>query len=63
MAEIQHRLPPDELDDDAVAGKMGFLEHLDEEPGTRGGPRSLNLSAGARPSDLPVCRAEPNRSC
>src|SRR5947207_4039774 len=30
MAEIQHRLPPDELDDDSGEGRMGFLEHLDE---------------------------------
>jgi len=30
MAETQHRVPPEESDDDTANGKMGFLEHLDE---------------------------------
>jgi sec-independent protein translocase protein TatC len=30
MPEALYDLPPEEPDDDAVGGKMGFLEHLDE---------------------------------
>jgi len=30
MAETQYRVPPEEAEDDATNGKMGFLEHLDE---------------------------------
>ena len=30
MAETHYRVPPEESEDDATNGKMGFLEHLDE---------------------------------